>query len=178
MSIESSNRAVLKKLLYLTVGMFGFAYGLVPIYNTACSTGFFIQKRADSPEFNTQVDNSRWVTVEFVANLNENMPWKFEPVEKSIRVHPGALTHASYEVANTTNRKIVGQAVPSYGPALAGKYFKKVQCFCFSKQTMNPNERREMPVVFVVEPDLPKDVHTITLSYTFFELNKDDKPAG
>ena len=167
---QSSNRAVLKKLLLLTVGMFGFAYALVPMYNSACNAGLFIQKREELSAINTQVDATRWITVEFVANVNEKMPWKFEPLQKSVRIHPGALTNVSYEVANMTDRKIVGQAAPSYGPALAGKYFKKVQCFCFSKQTMNPHERREMPVVFVVEPGLPKDVNTITLSYTFFEL--------
>jgi len=171
MTQQSSNRAVLKKLLILTLGMFGFAYALVPMYNIACDKGWFIQERVEASAFNTQVDVARWITVEFVANVNDKMPWKFEPLQKSVRIHPGALTHVTYEVANTTDRKIVGQAAPSYGPALAGKYFKKVQCFCFTKQTMNPHERREMPVVFVVDPDLPKDVNTITLSYTFFQLN-------
>ena len=178
MTLEATNKAVLKKLMLITLGMFGFAYALVPMYNIACDQGWFIQERIDLSELNTQVDNSRWVTVEFLANVNEKMPWKFEPQQKSIRIHPGALTHVVYQVVNTTDRKIVGQAVPSYGPALAGKYFKKVQCFCFTQQTMKPGEFREMPVVFVVEPNLPKDVNTITLSYTFFELNKDNKPAS
>lgn len=178
MAVESSNRAVLKKLLFLTAGMFVFAYALVPMYNVACDSGLFIQERVSPSELNTQVDSTRWVTIEFVANLNEKMPWKFEPKQKSVRVHPGALTHVSYEVSNDTDRKVIGQAAPSYGPALAGKYFKKVQCFCFAKQTMNPRERREMPVVFVVDPALPKDVDTITLSYTFFELGKGDKVVG
>ncbi len=178
MSLESTNKAVLKKLMVVTLSMFGFAYALVPMYNVACNQGWFIQERIDASEINTQEDTSRWVTVEFLANVNEKMPWKFEPQQKSIRIHPGALTHIVYDVANTTNRQIVGQAVPSYGPALAGKYFKKIQCFCFSQQTMKPGEFRAMPVVFVVEPALPKDVNTITLSYTFFELEKETKPAG
>ena len=178
MTLEATNKAVLKKLMLITLGMFGFAYALVPMYNIACDKGWFIQERIDLSELNTQVDSSRWVTVEFLANVNEKMPWKFEPEQKSIRIHPGALTNVVYKVVNTTDRKIVGQAVPSYGPALAGKYFKKVQCFCFTQQTMKPGEFREMPVVFVVEPNLPKDVNTITLSYTFFELNKESKPAS
>ena len=177
MTLEATNRGVLKKLLFLTVGMFGFAYALVPLYNIACDAGWIIQKRTDAPLPNTQIDESRWITVEFDASVNEQMPWKFEAQQKSMKIHPGALTHVVYQVSNTTDRKIVGQAVPSYVPARAGEYFKKVQCFCFTQQTMNPKERREMPVVFVVDPGLPKEVNTITLSYTFFELNKASKPA-
>lgn len=177
MGPEKANKAVLKKLLFLVAGMSVFAYALVPMYNLACESGLILQKRETS-ELNTQVDSSRWVTIEFVANLNEKMPWKFEPRQKSIRIHPGALTHISYEVSNETDREVAGQAVPSYGPALAALYFKKVQCFCFTKQTMGPREHREMPVVFVVDPGLPKDVNTITLSYTFFELDKNAKSPG
>ena len=98
------------------------------------------------------------------------MPWNFEAQQKSIRIHPGEMTNVVYDVVNTTNRETVGVAVPSYGPALAVDYFKKVQFFCFTQQTMAPHERRGMPVVFVITPDLPKDVSTITLSYTFFEV--------
>ena len=177
MALEVTNRSVLKKLMYFAFGMFAFAYALVPLYNIACEKEWILQKRADAPLLNTQVDESRWVTVELDASVNEKMPWRFESKEKSVRIHPGELTHVVYNVSNTTDRKIVGQAVPSYGPALAGAYFKKVECFCFKQQTMNPSEKRDMPVVFVIDPKLPKDVNTITLSYTFFELKTTDKPA-
>ena len=181
MAIKRSSRSLVMKLLLLSVFMLGFTYSLVPLYKAACDAGWLEATRFDPANpyanvnvnvdtSNTQVDKSRWITVEFVANTNEKMPWKFEAQQKSIRIHPGEMTNVVYDVVNTSNRETVGVAVPSYGPALAVDYFKKVQCFCFTQQTMAPHERRGMPVVFVVTPDLPKDVTTITLSYTFFEV--------
>ena len=181
MAIKGSSSSLVIKLSLLAVVMLGFTYAMVPIYKSACDAGWLDATRDNSANpyanvnanvdtSNTQVDKSRWITVEFVANMNDKMPWNFEAQQKSIRIHPGEMTNVVYEVVNTTNRETVGVAVPSYGPALAVEYFKKVECFCFTKQTMAPHERRGMPVVFVVTPDLPKDVNTITLSYTFFEV--------
>lgn len=181
MAIKSSSSSLVIKLSLLAVVMLGFTYAMVPIYKSACDAGWLDATRDNSANpyanvnanvdtSNTQVDKSRWITVEFVANMNEKMPWNFEAQQKSIRIHPGEMTNVVYDVVNTTNRETVGVAVPSYGPALAVEYFKKVECFCFTKQTMGPHERRGMPVVFVVTPDLPRDVNTITLSYTFFEV--------
>jgi cytochrome c oxidase assembly protein subunit 11 len=181
MAIKNSTSSLVIKLSLLAVVMLGFTYAMVPIYKSACDAGWLDATRDNSANpyanvnanvdtSNTQVDKSRWITVEFVANMNEKMPWNFEAQQKSIRIHPGEMTNVVYEVVNTTDRETVGVAVPSYGPALAVEYFKKVECFCFTKQTMAPHERRGMPVVFVVTPDLPKDVNTITLSYTFFEV--------
>lgn len=176
-----SGRSVAVKLSLLAVAMLGFSYAMVPMYRSACDAGLINPQRIDSSNpyanvntnvdtSNTQVDKTRWITVEFVANMNEKMPWNFAPQQKSVKIHPGEMTNVVYDVVNTTNREIVGVAIPSYGPALAVEYFKKVECFCFTKQTMAPNEKRGMPVVFVVTPDLPRDVNTITLSYTFFEV--------
>ena len=109
------------------------------------------------------------VRVEFDANLNK-LPWQFRPLTSVISVHPGELTQVIYEVENTSERPMTGQAVPSYGPQLAGEYFKKLECFCFTKQSFRPHEKRQMPVVFVIDSRLPADVNTITLSYTFFEV--------
>ena len=181
MAIKSSSSSLVIKLSLLAVVMLGFTYAMVPIYKSACDAGWLDATRDNSANpyanvnanvdtSNTQVDKSRWITVEFVANMNDKMPWNFEAQQKSIRIHPGEMTNVVYDVVNTTDRETVGVAVPSYGPALAVEYFKKVECFCFTKQTMAPHERRGMPVVFVVTPDLPKDVNTITLSYTFFEV--------
>jgi cytochrome c oxidase assembly protein subunit 11 len=181
MAIKNSTSSLVIKLSLLAVVMLGFTYAMVPIYKSACDAGWLDATRDNSANpyanvnanvdtSNTQVDKSRWITVEFVANMNEKMPWNFEAQQKSVRIHPGEMTNVVYEVVNTTDRETVGVAVPSYGPALAVEYFKKVECFCFTKQTMAPHERRGMPVVFVVTPDLPKDVNTITLSYTFFEV--------
>lgn len=181
MAIKSSSSSLVIKLSLLAVVMLGFTYAMVPIYKSACDAGWLDATRDNSANpyanvnanvdtSNTQVDKSRWITVEFVANMNDKMPWNFEAQQKSIRIHPGEMTNVVYDVVNTTDRETVGVAVPSYGPALAVEYFKKVECFCFTKQTMAPHERRGMPVVFVVTPDLPRDVNTITLSYTFFEV--------
>jgi len=181
MTIKSSISSLVLKLSVFAIVMLAFTYAMVPIYKSACDAGWLDATRDNSANpyanvnanvdtSNTQVDRSRWITVEFVANMNENMPWNFGAQQKSVRIHPGEMTNVVYDVVNTTERETVGVAVPSYGPALAVEYFKKVECFCFTKQTMAPHERRGMPVVFVVTPDLPKDVNTITLSYTFFEV--------
>lgn len=177
---KSSNKLVVK-LLLVAFSMLGFSYAMVPMYKSACDAGWLVTNRIDASNpnanvnrnvdtSNTQVDKSRWVTVEFVASNNEKMPWKFEAQQKSVRIHPGEMTNVVYDVINPTDKEITGVAVPSYGPALAVKYFQKVECFCFTKQKLEPHESRGMPVVFVVTPDLPADVNTITLSYTFFEV--------
>jgi len=118
---------------------------------------------------NTQVDLSRTVTIEFDSNTH-NLPWRFRPLQNYVKVHPGELTTVEYEIVNVREAPVTGQAVPSYGPQRAGEYFQKVECFCFTQQTLAPGETRRMPVVFVVDPKLPKDVNTIALSYTFFEV--------
>ena len=162
-------------LVVLAVAMFGFAYLMVPIYNKACEIGWLDSRReAEQVARNTQVDASRWIRVEFVANVNEQLPWKFEPLQSSVKIHPGELTHIAYRVTNQTDSDMVGQAVASYGPAQAGQYFKKIECFCFTRQPLKARESKDMPVVFVVQPELPDEVITITLSYTFFELKQDE----
>jgi cytochrome c oxidase assembly protein subunit 11 len=165
-----ANQQTLVKLLVVSVMMFGFGFAMVPFYRALCDTlGLNSVVKAEVVK-NTQVDTGRYLTIEFDANLRSNLPWTFTPVERSVRIHPGALTQIAYEVHNRSDRPITGQAIPSFGPQVAGRYFKKLECFCFSQQTLAPGEIRKMPVVFVVEPDLPKDVNTVTLSYTFFEV--------
>ncbi|MGH8721845.1 MAG: cytochrome c oxidase assembly protein, partial [Burkholderiales bacterium] len=117
----------------------------------------------------TQVDTSRTVTVEFDANAHD-LPWRFRPLVRHISVHPGELAAVEYEIANVRGTPVTGQAVPSYGPARAAEHLRKIECFCFTQQTLAAGETRRMPVAFVVDPKLPKDVSTITLSYTFFEV--------
>jgi len=164
-----SNRVMLAKLCVVVVVMFGFGFLMIPFYNKICEvTGL---RDIDVPDrlVNTQIDASRSVRLEFDANLNK-LPWRFRPLTPIASVHPGELTQVVYEVENTTDRPMTGQAVPSYGPQRAANYFKKLECFCFTKQSFAPHEKRQMPVVFVVDPGLPGDVATITLSYTFFEV--------
>jgi len=165
-----ANQQTLVKLLVVAVLMFGFGFALVPFYRAICDAlGLNSVVKADAVA-NTQVDTGRSLTVEFDTNLRSNLPWTFTPVEKSVRIHPGALTQVTFEIRNRSDHPVTGQAIPSFGPQLAGRYFKKLECFCFTQQTLAPGEVRRMPVVFVVEPGLPQDVNTVTLSYTFFEV--------
>ena len=166
-----ANRRLMAKLLVIAAGMFAFGFALVPFYEKICeATGIRNVFQADAPlPANTQVDTTRTVAIDFDANTRR-LPWVFRPIEKSVSVNPGALTHVTYEIRNTLDRPVTGQAVPSYSPELAVKYFKKLECFCFRQQTLGPGEVRRMPVVFVVDPALPSEVREITLSYTFFEV--------
>jgi cytochrome c oxidase assembly protein subunit 11 len=177
--MAQANRRLMTRLLVTALGMFGFGFALVPFYESICeATGIRNVFQADAPlARNSQVDASRDIMVEFDANT-QRLPWTFKPVEGSLSVHPGALTQVEYEVRNTLNRPVTGQAVPSYAPANAAPYFRKLECFCFRQQTLGPGEVRRMPVVFVVDPALPADVRQITLSYTFFEVVGGDGGKG
>lgn len=167
---SNPNVATLRKLVVVACVMFAFGFALVPFYKKICEvTGINNLLKADQVT-NTQVDAARWVTVEFDANVRSQLPWTFTALEKSVRFHPGELVQVTFEIRNESQRAVTGQAVPSYGPQLAGRYFKKLECFCFTQQTLQPGEVRRMPVVFVIERDLPQDVNTITLSYSFFEV--------
>ena len=164
-----SNRRMLARLGIVVVVMFGFGFALVPFYDQICkATGL---RDIDAPDEvkNTQVDKTRSVRLELDANASK-LPWRFRPLTPIVNVHPGEVTQVVYEVENTSEHAITGQAVPSYGPQVAAGYFRKLDCFCFTKQAFAPHEKRELPVVFVVDPKLPNDVATITLSYTFFEV--------
>jgi cytochrome c oxidase assembly protein subunit 11 len=166
---QRDNRALLLKLTVVVIAMFGFGYALVPFYEKICEvTGLRNIARADVVQ-NTQVDLARQVRIEFDSNVRK-LPWQFRPLEPVLGVHPGELRQVTYEIVNTTDRPLTGQAIPSYGPPHAAQYFRKLECFCFEKQTLQPGERRQMPVVFVIDTALPPDVTTITLSYTFFEV--------
>lgn len=166
------NRSMLGKLVVVAVVMFGFGYALVPVYRQMCELlGINVLTQKDGlavRDANTQIDKSRTITVELDGNAQG--PWRFRPTTRSIQVHPGELATVMYEVVNTQNRTVQAQAIPSYAPQSAAPHFKKVECFCFRQQTMKPNEARQMPVVFFIDPALPRDVKTITLSYTFFEI--------
>ena len=173
-----SNRLTMRKLVVVAVAMFGFGFALVPFYEKICEvTGINSLLKPDEVT-NTQVDPVRFVTVEFDSNLRSNLPWTFRPLQTSVRIHPGELTTVMYEIRNNSNRAVAGQAIPSYGPQLAVRYFKKLECFCFTQQTLQPGEAKQLPVVFVIEKGLPDDVNTITLSYTFFEVEGTAKQAG
>jgi cytochrome c oxidase assembly protein subunit 11 len=164
------NRRLSRRLAIVAVGMFGFAFALVPFYNQICAAlgvNSLVQ-RSEIP-LNSQIDTSRTVTIELDSNAH-NLPWRFRPLVNELKVHPGELAMVEYEIVNVREAPVTGQAVPSYGPQLAGEYFKKIECFCFTQQTLAPGETRRMPVTFVVDPKLPKSMTSIALSYTFFEV--------
>jgi len=170
-NLALANRRLMKKLLIVTAMMFGFGFALVPFYEKICEvTGIRNVFQPDEVAANTQIDSSRWVSVEFDSNTRR-LPWTFKPMQSSVSVHPGELTQVEYEVRNTLDRPVTGQAVPSFGPQQAALYFKKMECFCFQQQTLAPGEVRRMPVVFIIDSKLPADLNTVTLSYTFFEVD-------
>jgi len=170
MNVTQSNLLLMRKLLICTAVMFGFGFALVPFYEKICEvTGLNNLLQADTLAENTQVDPGRWVTVQLDANTR-GLPWEFKPLQSNVRINPGELVQVMYEVRNNSDRETTGQAIPSYAPQLLGKHLKKLECFCFSKQVLKPNEVRQMPVQFMIEPGLPIDYETVTISYTFFEL--------
>ena len=175
--MRSENAKMLGKLVIVTAGMFAFGYALVPIYKAICEvTGINILAlgeknlpgKSNNYTANTQVDSSRTITVEFDANARG--PWLFKPEKSSLTVHPGELATVMYEFQNTQDRRMSAQAIPSYAPHQASAYFNKLECFCFAQYTLEPGEKKKWPVVFVIDGKLSKDVTTITLSYTFFEV--------
>ncbi|NRF66768.1 cytochrome c oxidase assembly protein [Aquincola sp. S2] len=179
--LHRDNRRMLGKLAVVAVAMFGFAYALVPLYYTICEAlginVLSVSERLTSSgltgarerKASTQVDYSRKITIEFDANARG--PWDFKPAQRSVSVHPGELTTVMYEFTNVQNRTMAAQAIPSYAPMQASSHFNKLECFCFNEYVLQAGERKQWPVVFYVDPKLPKDVTTITLSYTFFEVS-------
>lgn len=178
MGKQRDNWKMVGKLGVITLGMFGFGYALVPIYKHICDAlGINVLAISErqipgqstaGPLKNTQVDRTRTITVEFDTNVRG--PWKFKPAVRHIEVHPGELATVMYEFENVQDRTMAAQAIPSYAPKQSAAHFNKLECFCFNQYTLAPGERKEWPVAFVIDPKLPKDVNTITLSYTFFEV--------
>ena len=169
------NGQMLARLSLFAVIMFGFGYAMVPYYKKFCQvTGLNNLLQPDSVSKNTQVDTSRWVTLEFDANTH-GMPWQFAPVQRSVRVHPGEMTQVDFNIKNEGSTTLVGQAIPSYGPKHGAAFVKKLECFCFKQQVLAAGESRRMPVQFVIDAALPASVTTLTLSYTFFEVPAAEK---
>lgn len=180
--LQRDNKRMFGKLSVIALVMFGFGYALVPMYEAICEAlGINILSRNEllvtgkTGPVNTQVDTSRTITVEFDANARG--PWDFKPAQSSVQVHPGQVTTVMYEFRNVQNRTMSAQAIPSYAPKQAMAHFNKMECFCFNEYTLAPGESKQWPVVFVIDPKLGKDVTTITLSYTFFEVGAKTPPA-
>jgi len=178
------NLTMARKLLVVALAMLGFGYALGPLYNAICNiTGINVLALGDrnipgatsSVAANSQIDTSRTITVEFDANARG--PWTFKPERRSVQVHPGELATVMYEFQNAQDRRMAAQAIPSYAPQQAASHFNKLECFCFNQYTLEPGEKKSWPVAFVIDPKISRDVKTITLSYTFFEVGGSVPPA-
>jgi cytochrome c oxidase assembly protein subunit 11 len=174
--LRGDNGRMLRKLVVVAGLMFGFGYALVPLYKAICDAlGINVLSVSErggpvsrQMPANTQVDKTRTVTIEFDANARG--PWDFKPAQRSVQVHPGEVATVMYEFRNVQNRTMAAQAIASFAPMNSAAHFNKLECFCFNEYTLQPGESKQWPVVFYVDAKLPKDVTTITLSYTFFEV--------
>lgn len=168
-------RTTVRKLCLIVVGMFGFGFALVPLYDVFCDItglGGSTGGRYTYDESTIRLDENRQVQVHFMTNTNAGMPWDFWAAQGGVRVHPGALTEVTFYVRNNTDRRMVGQAVPSVVPVTAANYFHKTECFCFTSQVLEPGEVLAMPLRFIVDSQLPKNVQSISLSYALFDVTE------
>jgi cytochrome c oxidase assembly protein subunit 11 len=163
-------------MLLVVLGMFGFGFAMVPLYNVFCDITGLNGKTRELAEAEAvqrfEPDEDRWVTVEFLASNNQQMPWEVAPALKRMRVNPGKIYETSYVAHNATGRDMVGQAVPSIAPSKSARFFSKTECFCFTQQPLKAGETRDMPLRFVIDPALPEDVNTLSLAYTFFDVTE------
>ena len=171
-TLKQKNNKLIKQLLCIILFMFGFCFALVPIYSVFCKvTG--INGKTDNTvvtKLAEKIVGDRWVTVQFVAHIRTDMPWVFEPKIKKVKIHPGQSVWVSFYVKNLSDQFTVGQAIPSVSPGLGALYFSKLECFCFNQQPLAAHEEADLGLVFYLNPDLPEDIHTLTLSYTMFNI--------
>jgi len=171
----ASHRSTTWKLVVLVVGMFGFGFVLVPIYDVLCKVtglggrtgGLYVYDATK-----VEPDESRLVKVTFLTNTNDGMTWEFRADQNAMRVHPGEVNEAKFYVRNTSDHTMVAQAVPSLAPGSAAEFFHKTECFCFTRQVLAPGQELEMPMRFFVSPDLPRGQESISLSYTLFDVTQ------
>lgn len=168
---SNKNTAGLVKMVLVALAAFAFTFTLVPLYRIACEKvfGIRLERTAAEGAKDATAKGARMITVQFDGGVNSKLPWSFHPNQVTMQVRPGEQYETTYYAHNDSDRTIVGSAVPSVAPARASGYFSKTECFCFTAQTLAAGEKRDMPVRFIVDPNLPADVNTITLSYTFFK---------
>lgn len=171
MTQDKKNLKIVIFLGIFVVAMFGFGYATVPLYNTLCQTFGFNGKTMKGPVGGSAaIDYERVIKVQFVATNNAELPWKFYPLVNTINVYPGQNVKIAYFAENDSDKTMTIQAVPSVSPGAAAKYLKKTECFCFTKQTLPSKAAMEMPLLFHLDTDLPKDIKIVTLSYTIFDV--------
>jgi cytochrome c oxidase assembly protein subunit 11 len=169
---SQANKRTMRKLFVVALAMFGFGYALVPLYNVFCEVTGINGKTTRGTLAEANVDTSRWINVEFTGRTESSLSWQFRPEKYKMRIHPGQVVVANYVARNVSDGVITGRAIPSVSPGRAARHFKKIECFCFTEQTLKAGEEKEMPVQFYVDKKVPPEVDTITLSYTFFKLNE------
>lgn len=173
-SNTSANRRLITRLLLVTVLMFGFGFALVPLYDVFCRvTGLNGKITNTGPVEQTAIDEQRQIKVRLIGVNNEGMPWQFSPMDSLVEVNPGEMRKTAFQATNPTGRSMVAQAIPSVAPGEAAQYLHKVNCFCFNSQTLAAGESVDMPLLFVIDRDLPEHIHSITLSYTLFDISPD-----
>ena len=175
-SSKRQNAKTVRLMFLIVIGMFGFGFAMVPLYDLLCSVtglnGSTTGRIQDEAVLSSRIDFNRIITVEFDATNNADLPWEFHPTVKKVEVHPGEIKEVSYYVKNNANHAIVAQAIPGITPWQATNHFNKTECFCFAQQKLEPGEGKEMTLRFVIDPDLPKEFKTITLSYTFMDTDR------
>ena len=171
---KQQHRSVVKKLLLVVIGMFGFGFAMVPIYDVFCDiTGINGKpKNVAAVITDTKVDTSRELTIQFVASVKRGMPWEFKPAVSKMTIHPGKVYKTSFYAHNLSAEHTTGQAIPSVSPGLAALYMNKTECFCFNRQDLNGDESVDMPLVFFIHKDIPEEIKTLTLSYSLFNITE------
>lgn len=171
-SNEQKNKKIVSRLILIVVGMFGFGFALIPLYDVFCDiTGLNGKTNETAVIYAADgIDDSRTITVQFISRTAQGIPWQFEPMEREIKVHPGEMKFVKFYAKNESTRDIIGQAVPSVSPGLAAAYFQKIECFCFTQQPLKGGEEVEMGLQFYVDLELPQDISTLTLSYTLYDV--------
>ncbi|MES2211921.1 MAG: cytochrome c oxidase assembly protein [Pseudomonadota bacterium] len=177
-TLQQKNRKLVRNLILIVFLMFAFAFALIPLYNVMCKT-LGINGKPNMAAINAEVvskqDMSRTIRIEFDTTLNEQLKWEFRPLQKTADLHPGGVIQTGYYAKNLTDKTMTIQAIPSVTPGKAAKYIRKLECFCFTSQTLGPHESADLPLTFILEAEIPEDVHTLTLSYTLFDVT--DSPT-
>lgn len=170
---SAANKKLGYKMVWIVAGSLLFAFALVPLYDVLCTiTGLNGKTKSTASELsNTKVDETRWVTVQFTSSTMPGLGWNFYPKQSSIKVRPGKVETVLFEAKNITSEVVAGRAVPSVTPGAAAAHLKKLECFCFERQALNPGETKVMPLRFFVSPEIPADVKEMTLSYAFFSVD-------
>ena len=175
-SAKQQNAKTVRWMFLIVVGMFGFGFAMVPLYDLLCSVtglnGSTTGRIQESSLLKSKVDLSRTITVQFDSTTNAELPWEFYPMVKKMEIHPGEVKEVTYFAKNISDKTIVAQAIPGITPWQATEHFNKTECFCFTKQKLEPGESKEMPLRFVIDANLPADLKTITLSYTFMDTDR------